>query len=157
MLINLGSKDTLQLGERAINDLANLITVGGQLTSGARTTLRLPNASSGYAVTAGKTFTVVGCTIVNGSATSALLSLAQTDNDVGQDSATAFTNPVYLYGSVNYLFYRNGSQGGTAPNVGQPSSFFLPKFQIAATKFISINQGSGSAATIFVQIHGYEA
>ena len=147
---------TLQIGSRVFTDLTNLITLSANVSSTAsqgRTTLRKLNASAGYQVTAGKTFTVAAALIFpKASMSNYNLQLLYADNDVGTRSNTAFTN----------AFYACNDNAATAMLVSSslvPANGYLSwesviGFQAPATKYLSID--AGVLVDCVIKIYGYE-
>lgn len=146
----LGVIDTLTIGGRVLTDLTTLIVLAASYTSNSKATFRqaFPSAgSAGYAVTSAKTYTVAGIKFNANAATS--LALLYADNDVGFDSATAFTNPVY-----------QASGNTTATNIFTPSASsnstqieICPMFRVPAGKYLAI---SGGAVVASALSYGYE-
>lgn len=136
---------TLTIGGRVFTDLTNLIELVGIAGNTNGTTLRKPNATSGYTVTAGKTLTIYAVRVVVSSASAGVeIGLGYADNDVGQNTATSFTNPVSLGGVGNLM---------TLSTVG---IFELaPFFQAPSTKFPYV-QGLSGSGRFLVEAYGYE-
>lgn len=112
-------------------------------------TPRKLNASSGYQVTSGKTFYVVGIRSLSQlSSTSACpMTIAQAEADVGLDSASSATNPVWIAGSSSVRVV-------VAPGLGGQSDFFINgNFTIASQKYIYAQGGTGPC---FYFVWGYE-
>lgn len=101
----------LVVGGRTFTDLTNLIVLSASdAAAGGNTfsTLRAAGATSGYAVTALKTLTIE---VYGGNAEGGIPSpvIGYGDTDVGQGSAAAPTNPVYLSGTNNKHTYVNSA------------------------------------------------
>lgn len=140
----------LVVGGRVFTDLANLkILSATGSAAGQRATFRDGNDSAGYAVTAGKTLRILAVKLlsIGTGATNALL--AQTDNDVGLVSVTAFTNAVYerqdgTYGCV--------SIAGTVNTSCEQAI----EFDVAATKYLSMVSGTTAGTAWVCYVYGYE-
>ncbi len=147
--------DYIQLGERRITDIDNLIVLHGYCsTTGKRTTLRKTGASSGYVVPGATTFRIVGITVQCAIAGATDLRICYADNDVAVDTATAFTNPVYPGGDI--LLAKVARQTGAA-NVNlfiDPKSFSF-NFDVPTGKYPAVFDVSGGAEPI-VRVYGYE-
>lgn len=135
-------------------------TIGLKLVAGitagnARCSFRraLVSGSAGYAITAAKTFTCYGCIALNMTATAIDFAIGYSDNDVGWDSGTVFTNPkaeanqtlgAALAPSIGYL-----------PATAGTYSAFPIDLTIPATKFPALStQGAGS---LKVWLYGTES
>jgi len=116
-------------------------------TGGSGGTFRLPNGTSGYAVTALKTLRIRALKILPRSAATGDIYICQTDNDVGVDSGTAFTNPSYLGGSAA-MFINPPATIGVTFEVAL-------NFTVAAGKYLSIRDSAGTAR-IHAIAYGYE-
>jgi hypothetical protein len=145
-------RPVVEIAGRVFTDLSsNLIILGGgNATDNNVTTARKSDATSGYAVTASKTLEIwagkanVVTTVAGGN-----LILGYADNDVGQDSATAQTNPKY-FGSDP-----NGYAGKIfhTQSVGQQESNFY--FRVPAGKYTNLQQNGGAAISAW-RLYGYE-
>ncbi len=147
---NLGTTPSLTIGGRVMTDLSsNLITLVGLTSSNGKCTLRKPGAASGYQVTAGKTLTIIALVAQSqGTSNAGTASVAYSDNDVGIDSSSSLTNPVYWSGSSQASF----SFGGSA--IGQQTTI-NPNFGVIAQKYFSINSNASVGITYIA--YGYEA
>ena len=137
----LGNVDTITIAGTTYVDLVNLIFIGGLVTAGNGASLRKGNGTAGYQVTAGKTLTLtsVQCTLT----TAGTATLAYSDNDIGQNSATALTNPVYYFAQT--VQFNMTSTGNTEQSI---------YFPVAATKYVT--PVSTTMGGIFAAA-GYEA
>lgn len=146
---------TLMVGGRVFTDLANLIILYGYV-SGATTTncsLRKQGGSAGYTVTAGKTYTILAVRAY-GSYTATVAGsfgyLGYSDNDVGVNSSTAYTNA------------KNPGNNGLLGQVGNAALGsnglweWLCDFQVPATKIPSFTGNGGAAINTNVVVFGYE-
>lgn len=114
----LGTIETVTVGGRVFTDMQNLIilttgTIGGALNG----TLRQIGSQSGagYTPSGANNFRALAVRAVGYTAGTGI-ELAQSDNDVGIQAATALTNPVYFGtedsgGGVPMLFTPNVSNG----------------------------------------------
>lgn len=145
--------DIIQLGERRITNVSSLIILGTYLVANGKATFRQPNGTSGYAVPGGQTLTIIGVQIHAAVGSSAQLGLVYSDNDVGFNSTTAFTNPVYQFGDANFSFFRNPgvTANGLAP--GMPQSF-ATYFQVPTGKYPGINHTGAGGNSIHITIYG---
>lgn len=140
----LGTIPSITVGGLVLTDLTNLIVLAGEVFTNSRTSFRLPTASSGYAVTTGKTLKVHAMRLnFQGTGGDAIF-LTYSDNDVGFSSATAFTNSVPYAGTTNRPFpYGSGSQGNAAANTNGSTEYSGIYFNVPATKYL----GAQSTAT----------
>lgn len=126
--------------------------------TGKSTTFRTNFGTAGYVVPALKSFKILAMSLwaADGVTTQANGLLLYADNDIGWNTATALTNPVY---------YGKGATGGDQLSIPQFScdtaSKIVPasvnQYPIVADvptgKYISL---TGSGATVWCQIIGYE-
>lgn len=140
----LGTIPTLTVAGRVFTDLTTLITLHAIAGGSNYATFRLPNGTSGYQVTTGKTYTVYAAkTYLTAAAGWTSMTIGYGDNDVGQTSAAAPTNLVVVGGST------------TIPLVAAASPAEAPtKFNIPALKYPALVNVSATGAGV---IHGYEA
>jgi len=136
-LINPSMADSISIGGRTILNPNSKIWLYGKQGTNAGCTFRALGASSGYQVTAGKTLRVLALIGISNSATGTIgMLLAQSDNDIGLDSATALTNPVYISGSAGNFWFQQDL-------TGDPSRIEMPcNFTVAATKYLSMILGT---------------
>ncbi len=149
----LGTIETLTIGGYVFTNIAGLIVLASKGTTNGNCTLRKmnPPGSAGYAVTSGKTLTIYAISMLSNAAMTN--SLLYADNDVGLDTATSFTNPVYFgSGSATAvtMFVVPTSQTG----INGPMQF-APVFSVPATKYPAIVTNTGN--TNSVTAYGYEA
>lgn len=94
----------LTVGNRVFTDLDNLILLIASCNTGGsanNSTFRLPSASAGYVVPTGKTLYIRALQFdMRVTAVTATPVLCYSDNDVGINSNTAYTNQVYPGGSA---------------------------------------------------------
>jgi len=148
----LGTIDTLTVGGRTFTDLTNLIILYGLVsTAGRHTTLRLPNASSGYQVTSGKTFKIEAIFASTSSASAGPVMPFYGDTDVGLDSASAPTNPVYIGGNNNPQAI--ALAGNTSGNLVLSNPIPGMNFSVPAGKYPCVYAGATSS---LVAVYGYE-
>ncbi len=147
---NLGTIPILTVGGRVFTDLTNLIfLIGSVNTAGRGCTGRKAGAASGYQVTAGKTLTIYAVKITcEDSAGAYGITLSQSDNDVGVNTATALTNAVVLCPlTTGFAIYAPASTGGqTTLEVSLP---------VLAAKYLT-GQASITRSGDFYT-YGYEA
>lgn len=144
----LGTIDTIAAGNRLITDLgSNLIILGA--TNGASThftTLRTTNGSSGYQVPGGKSLKIIGydSSVAVGAAAGGL-GILYGDTDVGLDSASAPTNPIY----------QNANGSASTILLAVSAGFFgaAVNFTIPTGKYPAV-VCAGTIA-IYVNIYGY--
>lgn len=146
----LGNVDSLIVGGRVFVDMENLLRFGAYISAGNNNaTFRLAAATSGYQVPGGKTLTVgaVQAMTVNavGGGNSGYR-LLQSDNDVGFDSPTSFSNPIYEFDNQNsaYIFTDNRA------------SEFPSSMEVPATKYFSVETATGGI-NFLCKAFGYEA
>lgn len=141
-----GNIVSLTVGGRVFTDLTNLKTLTAMVASTNNSSLRAPNGTAGYAVTAGKTLDIVAAKCNVFTSGTATYQIGYTDNDLGMNSATAKTNGVYFAGSALVGFFNNAAVG--------MQEFPIQKFSVPATKipFIESNSAGGVVCIFF----GYE-
>lgn len=144
---------SITVGGRVFTDLANLITLGFYYNTNAGSTGRLASASSGYQIPAGKSFKAMafkGLINVAGTSGVALSYYSQTDNDVGMDSATVFTNPVnaFAQSGLSCMFGANGPVGSVVEGP-------LPDFLVATGKYMSTQRSGAAAEYAVIYVYGY--
>lgn len=144
--------DYLQLGERRVTDIDNLVVMGTWVNGSDNGTFRKVNGSSGYQVPVGKKFKVIALSVLWPNATAQGVNLCYSDNDVGPSAATALTNPVYLYGDSTYLPVYNA---GTA-DASTPFWITIHNFEVPAGKYVSIDGTTGTGPNAHFQVAGYE-
>lgn len=149
----LGTIPSLTVGGSVFTDLDNLIVLGGTNSTNAFCTLRKPNGTAGYQVTAGKTLTqrALHFTDLDTAGNSATCSLLYGDTDVGQNAAAAPTTPVYNFGTSAISIVNAIIAGGLDKN--HEVSIF---FQVPATKYPGATMGAASGIKA-VLTYGYEA
>lgn len=150
----LGTIPTITVGGRVFTDLTNLIILIGVLeNAGDFTTLRKMNATSGYQVPGGKTFTAMAIKIAGAPQNIGCNhSVLYGDNDVGENSASAPATPVYAGGFT--------APSATVQSVKDSGGALLfPEaainFQVPTGKFMA-HTADASVRSI-VYIYGYEA
>ncbi len=149
-----GNIPLLEVGGVLFTDLNNLIVVQGQAASNSNSTCRLPNATAGYQAVA--TYKVQAAIMRCGNSTAGQyvnISPTYSDNDVGLNSATAFTNGVSYAGSGNNFFIA-GSDGVSADNTRTHK--YAMFFNVPTTKYFGFAK-SGLANDTGVQAFGYDA
>lgn len=149
---SLGTVDQVTIGPRTFTDLTNLIPVYG-FTEGTNTnsTFRKANTASSYAPSA-VTYVIKAVQIMNmDGSQNTFISLGYCDNDLGQDSATAPTNPVYWFTNSTTVCNIGPTTTNTPSLVNQiPINFTVP-----AGKF-PFYKGAGGAQVERVILFGYE-
>ena len=147
----LGTIETLQIGSADYGfvtfvDLENLLTLGTGCGGNGFSTYRNHNASAGYTVTALKTLQLKALSVRELSNVNKAIQVGYGDTDVGLNSLTPPTNPVYCFGgsltanNIALLFL------GAATQRSAPI-----RFDVIAGKY-PFNEGAGSSGTIY----GYE-
>ena len=141
----LGNVDSLTIGGVTFTDLTNLIVLTGAVGAiNNKTTLRKPDGTAGYQVTVGKTLThrAVMLQIKNSTVTSTTYPKFQySDNDVGVDTVTAFTNPVFYGGDTFNATFGLNVQALAASN------HFPIFWSVPATKYSGINAETANFVT----------
>ena len=140
----------LSVGGRIFTDLANLIVlIGRTSTTNRYSTGRLFSASSGYQVTAAKTLKIMAGRVRTGTASNEIqLRLGYGDTDVGQDSSSAPTNPVWNGGDTSIAQI---SVIGTVATEFAADCYM----NIPATKYPCIDDGSTGGGCSYT-LYGYE-
>lgn len=151
----IGNIPTFTVAGRLFTDLTTLINLATHVSSGGNRngTFRKMGSgtSSGYQVTAGKTLIVAAAFfVINQTAASETPAVAQSDNDVGFDSASALTNAVYFGSESTSRFVLCVTP---AAAVGSGVSVQL-NGKVAAAKYCTVN--GGNAADLVIQAWGYE-
>lgn len=145
---------SLIVGGRVFTEVDQLINLVGY-QSGAtniRATFRKTNGSAGYEVPVGKSFRVMAWEYNNQDQNVADgLALCYTDNDVGINTSTAFTNPVWLGGDASAAAV--STRGVQKPALQNQSGAI--EFLVPAGKFISM-QGAATAEVRWVRLWGKE-
>ncbi len=151
----LGTVDSLTVAGRVFSDMANLISLYTYTESNTKGTFRKSNGSAGYPVTTAKTLTLGAMRVIINAASSAVypIQLAQSDNDLGLDSSSSLTNPLYYAGASTAGIILMGNPGilVSGPGYFESGGF---AFQVAATKYASIVAASSH---MHIQTWGYEA
>lgn len=146
---NSGAVPSLTVGGRVFTDLANLITLECFHTSGgsANSTFRVPGGAAGYQVPAGKTLRLWAASMMCNAASSGSPALLYSDNDVGQQTATAYTNPSYKAGAdaVPFLY----SEGALTSPVERGMNWTIPTGKYVGMKV------TGNTNTIQMTVYGY--
>ncbi len=138
----------LTVANHLFADVANLKVLHAAFTTGGSGgTFRSGNGTSGYAVTALKTLRIRALKILPRSAATGDIYFCQTDNDVGIDSGTAFTNPVYLGGAATMFINPPATIGATFE--------VAVNFTVAAGKYLSCRDSAGTARIMAIA-YGYE-
>ena len=141
---SLGAIPTLQIAGSVFTDLTNIQVLWAYTVSQTRSVFKKINASTGYAVTTGKTLNVTGYMTFATSLTYFIFVSA--DSDIGFDTATAFTNPVYEVGGSTLGLYGNET---TAAPLYKSTIFTVP-----ALKYM--NYQSPGSNQVKIQAFGYE-
>lgn len=152
----IGNIPTLTVAGRLFTDLTSIIMLATHTTTGGSRngTFRKMGSGSGagYQVTAGKTMTVYAANFtINQTAATEVPAIAQSDNDVGIDSATALTNAVYFGSESSSRFTL-----AVTPAAAVGSTVSIPLFgKVAAAKYCTVN--SGNTADLVCYAYSYEA
>jgi hypothetical protein len=113
------AQQVFRIGAFATDTVTDIINLQGfTTTTGNLCTLRKSGVTSGYQVTAGKTFYAAKIIIMQSDNTAIVngVSFGYADNDIGQDTTTARTNPVAMIGNPE-----GGSTIAAWGIVGNPS------------------------------------
>lgn len=146
MLVSNGQRDSLQVGNRVITNLNNIIALIGVCNGAAlgNSTLRVPFAAAGRAVTAAKTFRVLSIRLTASTAGGLLFGYA--DADVGVGVVTALTNPIYA----------NRNSGVYSINVAANQQLEMAvQWDVPAGKYLAISNGGGALVGT-CEAFGYE-
>lgn len=141
---------TLTVGGQVFTDLSNLIVLNAVVSGvgAGNATFRKSNTSAGYQVPASKTFKVMAIEFDVLVAASGGFTLLYADNDVTQEAATAFTNPIYPAGTPNTI-----NRFGT--NTASVRLDFPFKFDIPTGKYPGITNFN-NALQAGIRLYGYE-
>lgn len=145
---------SLTIGPRVFTDVKNLITLTGFVngTTTVNTTMRQLNGSAGYTPSGAKAFRILAIrlqmqlsAVTSGVAGQVLYS----DNDVGLNTASAFTNPKYPGNSASSAYV--GCQS-VLTNTFEAAYDFL----VLNGKFPGWTSGSSAYLTQQIFFYGYE-
>lgn len=156
-----GTISTLTIAGFVFTDITSnlIVLIGAGATVNQRSSLRKPGGGSGYSVTSGKTYTINAMRIMQAADLSAAvvgIKLSYGDNDCGQDTATAITNPVYYLGSSGAAANPTGVAGANGTQGSEDPTQFAPFFGVPATKYTNVELLTSSSRAFF-QTFGYEA
>ncbi len=149
----LGTIDSLTIAGRTFTNLSGLIIVYGSiLTTSHSATFRKANGASGYTPSGSLAFKGYALRLSPSTvaSTGGSYSLAQSDNDVGLDSATSLTNPVYIAGSANAFAIAPPQTLAALP------IDFAIDIPVLNGKYLTLND-SGGVGRIDAIVYGYEA
>ena len=143
---------SITIGERVFTDLDNLIELVAATNANTFATFRKAiDGTSGYVVTAGKTFKVHAVRMTDINITTGLAAtIGYADDDAGFSSVGAPTTPIYYAGDVAILPF--AGVNGLATEMGNLG--YAVKFNIPAGKLPFAKFGSSSPNTIW--IYGFE-
>ena len=142
----LGNIDTLVVGGREFTNLSSTTFVllsGSTIAGGSYATLRLGSASSGYVVPTGKTLTIWAVSFFGTGTSESTLGYAS--SDVGFNSVSAPSSPVYLYGANTAAF-----TGPASNTIYQAPAFF--QVPAGSYPFVSVQVSNAS-----MTVYGYVA
>lgn len=140
-----------QVGGVTFVDLNNMITLGAfSSSSGNYATFRQPNGTAGYAVTSAKTLKLYAMRLQSAATASQQSQLAYGDNDVGFNTSTVPTNPVYWIGSNSVDILETQTNSNQWSRDGELSI----RFDIVATKY-PFHKGNGTHLQVCT-VFGYE-
>lgn len=146
----LGTIDTFSIGGRVITNVSGLITLNQQALTTNFGGFFLPNGTSGYQVTSGKTFAMLGFRIYVLAGTTTLgIAFGYGNTDIGNNAGSAPSGAVYLAGTDS-----NGAFGGLANNGFLEG---VTNFNIPSGKYIFFENKGGSGLNMMVQIFGIES
>ncbi len=143
-----GMRPSLTIGGRTFTDLSNLKILKTYCNGNNLATARAPNGTAGYTPSGSKAFRILAVEYQSIATTSATPTLCYSDNDLGFNSAGAFTNPVYEHGaSSDYIGFTDGDINGINAKQAIQTNFLVPN-----GKYVGV---VGAAATV-CWIYGYE-
>lgn len=142
------TQETITVGGKVFTDLENLIQLHGILVSGGSCTLRKADSSSGYLPSGSNNFQVHAIQLFI--AACGEFVLLYSDNDMGVDTSTAPTNPVYPGGSLSCGILTLNGQYAAGSIVSMLSNFIIPN-----GKYIAINY-AGYPSDGVIRVYGYE-
>ena len=149
-----GQVGTITIGGQTLSTTGLIILAARAGGANLRSTFRKATGSAGYQVTAGKTLTVMAVQIfTQTNSGNQGYHIAQTDNDAGIAGTTAFTNPVYDFGtSTNGAmgFPSDVSLANTNGSGAAGKQEYASGFQAAAGKFLSLLGDGTNAAIMYV-------
>lgn len=151
----LGTIPTITVGGRLFTDISNLIILTERVLTAARfSTLRKPNSSAGYQVTAGKTLTIEAQQSISSASSASQYEyfLLYGDTDVGQDSAAAPTTPIYVAGEATNTITAGHYEQAASETYVMPVNL-ITRFQVPAAKYAAFK--ATSAGTV-LWAYGYE-
>lgn len=146
---------SLNIGGRIFTDLDNLKIKGASaVASFQNSSMQSPEDGGNYQVPADKKFRILAVKFWLQEQTAqdaGILRLLYSDNAVGMESATAFTNAVY------WMNNSNASIIGTLAGAPHKDSYECPVFfDVPATKYPSMNSVHASTARVVANFYGYE-
>lgn len=158
----LGTIPSLTVGRQVFTDVStNLImlfgcTAGHTAGTPLKSSMRRNGATTAYAVTSAKTYTVQALIVSNGgTGVEGPVQIAQADNDVGIANSGALTNPVYFLNNIANFDFNGGADVSSSLNEKEHTLIFA----IAAGKYLACVPGNRATANSrsLVTSFGYEA
>lgn len=150
------TRPTLQVGGRVFTDLTNLIVLGTRADGGQFGTFRDLNTNAGYQVTTGKTLTIHAARMIprDGGITTHG-NIFYGGNDVGLNSASAPTTPVYPIGDSSFIVLKAllGTTGVPSDRTLEASNALNWDFQVPQSMYPQFTVTGSSALCI---AYGYE-
>lgn len=138
-----------QGGQITLTDLANLVILHCTTNANTFCSFRSPNSTSGYTVSG--TLRIRAYLVTSsGSGTSVQGQPLYGDTDVGLDSGSAPTTPIYIVGgndSGNRVFLASHAFGATGSNTQQVVG--ITNFTVPNGKIPAMHMSTGSIATLY--------
>lgn len=133
---------------------SDIIALYGQVSAnGNGSHLRRVGSTSGYQITAAKTFYICRVSLTaDGAASTYAIALGYADNDIGFDTTTARTNPVTLIGNsegTGYLSIGGWNGQGNVDGSREPGQLhngIIPLPLAAATKYLYFRSANNTGA-----------
>lgn len=145
---------SLQVAGLIITNFVNFKVVGISSTSAGGTryaTARALGGTAGYQVPGGDQFRIVAARITGDSNPD--WGIGYGDTDVGFNSASAPTTPVYIFGTSDAVFYSTTAGGPSEVAFAEPEDT-TGGFIVPASKYPFIVENAGTAFAGF--LFGYE-
>ena len=145
-----GNIPSLIVGGRVFIDLDNLIILYGYAGANTACTPRKWNGSSGYTPSGSLKFVCLAVKCTSFSVTAARSQFGSGNTDVGMDSASLPTSPVYVAGSSAVQELASGVSGSTGAGPYETAVYF----EIPNGKFAFCNGTAGIDRSYL--LYGYE-
>ena len=147
---NLGTIPTITVGSRVFTDLTNLIILYGYAGTNTACTPRKWDGSSGYTPSGATKYVCHAVKCTSFSVTPARSQFGSASSDVGMDSGSLPSSPVYVAGSSAVQELASGVSGSTGASPYETALYF----EVPNTKYAFCNGTSGIDRSYL--LYGYE-